>query len=338
VLRKQSRGSGSAKQAYRQISITNFTDTPSFLEDDDAGGFASHFFFFRKRFRRCRATLVAVQRRGAAESLKVEQTMFGTLLSGRRKSAAPVKTADLGAGALKGDRDIRAEGPKKMDAHTLRAFGEMLEDLNKQAAQMGAHVVHMVEGCIPIFLNHDVAAAKALIQLDLQADKQKEAIIARTVDVLALHQPVASDLRLVLAVEHIASDLERSADHAKNIAKRTLTLSASKAIDPALRDLLISLHSSVLKMLIDAMQAFNFGDAALAEDVRRRDHLPDAVYDDLFHAAIARLQANSPDVALDIQTLFVGKSLERIGDHATNIAEEASFRSRGELPSATRKP
>jgi phosphate transport system protein len=262
--------------------------------------------------------------------------MFGTLF-GSKKSRDTVKRADTGAKFQKSGRDIRADNPKKMDTHTLRAFGDLLEDLNKQAAQMGAHVIHMVEGCIPIFLNHDLAAAKALIQSDLQADKQKEAIIARTVDVLALHQPVASDLRLVLAVEHVASDLERTADHAKNIAKRTLSLSGGKAIDPAMRDLITTLHAAVQKMLIDAMRAFNSGDAALAEDVRRRDQMPDEVYDDLFHAAIARIQADSSDVTLDIQTLFVGKSLERIGDHATNIAEEASFRSRGDLPSATRK-
>ncbi len=273
----------------------------------------------------------------AAKSSKAEWTMLGNFLFGRKKSGATGKTENFRASPSKSGRDIRAQNPKPMDQHTLRAFGEMLEDLNAQAVRMGDHVIRMVADCVPLFLNHDLAAAKVLIQSDLQADKQKEAIISRTLEVLALHQPVASDLRLVLAVEHVASDLERAADHAKNIAKRALSLPGSKAIDHAMRDLMVSLHSEVQKMLIDAMRAFNAGDAALAEEVRRRDQMPDAIYDDLFHAAIARIQADSSDVAVDIQTLFAGKSLERIGDHATNIAEEASFRSRGDLPSATRK-
>jgi phosphate transport system protein len=264
--------------------------------------------------------------------------MLRRLFFGRKKNSPALNEPAVGAGPQKSGRDIRAQNDKPLDQHTLRVFGEMLDDLNGQARRMGDHVIRMVEGCIPLFLNHDVVAAKALIQADLQADKQKEAIIARTLEVLALHQPVASDLRLVLAVEHVASDLERAADHAKNIAKRTLTLPGGKPVDPALRDLVTSLHGSVQKMLVDAMRAFNAGDASLAEEVRRNDQVPDAVYDDLFHAAIARIQADSSDVAVDIQTLFVGKSLERIGDHATNIAEEASFRSRGDLPSATRRP
>ncbi|HEY5337598.1 MAG TPA: phosphate signaling complex protein PhoU [Rhizomicrobium sp.] len=201
---------------------------------------------------------------------------------------------------------------------------------------MGQHVAGMVEGCVPVFLDHDMGAAKRLIQSDLETDRKKDAIIAKTLEVLALRQPVASDLRLVLAVEHVAGDLERTADHAKNIAKRALALPKGGNLDPAMRELMMRLHAAVLHMLIDSLGAFGEGDAALAAEVRRRDHEPDAMYDDLFHAAIARLQADSSDAAADVQTLFVGKSLERIGDHATNIAEEAQFRARGDLPTATR--
>jgi phosphate transport system protein len=147
---------------------------------------------------------------------------------------------------------------------------------------------------------------------------------------------VASDLRLILAAEHIAGNLERAADHAKNIAKRTLSLSGTGAVDPAMRDLMLRLHGAVSRMFADALRAFEKTDPQLAADVLRRDSEPDALYDDLFHAAIAKLRTGTTDAAIDVHALFVGKSLERIGDHATNIAEEVRFLTRGEIPPATR--
>ena len=90
-------------------------------------------------------------------------------------------------------------------------------------------------------------------------------------------------------------------------------------------------------MFVESLRAFREKNEALASDIHRQDQTTDALYDDLFHAVIARIQTGSADVTGDIQSLFVGKSLERIGDHATNIAEEARFLARGDLPSATRQ-
>jgi len=89
-------------------------------------------------------------------------------------------------------------------------------------------------------------------------------------------------------------------------------------------------------MLDDALKAFTTRNANLAAELTLRDSVPDAIYDDLFHAVIARLETNPSEAATDVQVLFVGKSLERIGDHATNIADEVRFLTRGEVPSATR--
>ena len=222
------------------------------------------------------------------------------------------------------------------DVHTLTAFENALNDLRSKALQMGNDVSEMVESCVEIFLGRDSDASKDTIQADLAIDRQKDALIAATMQIIARHQPVAADLRLVLAVEHVASDLERTADHAKNIAKRTLSLSGEGGFDPEIRDQIVRLHQAVSKMLKDAMQAFECGDTIVAGEVSRRDHIPDGIYDDLFHAVIARIQTDSSDAASDIQALFVAKSLERIGDHATNIADEACFLARGVLPSATR--
>ncbi|HVU21406.1 MAG TPA: phosphate signaling complex protein PhoU [Rhizomicrobium sp.] len=220
--------------------------------------------------------------------------------------------------------------------HTLTAFEEALSTLIKSAAEMGDSVLKMVDASALVFLDHNAARAKELIQADLNVDAQKDALMTQAIDVLVRHQPVASDLRLVLAVEHLAGDLERCADHAKNIAKRSLSLAGSGKLDSTIDKLIRALHQAVRSMLNDALKAFSGRDPNLAAELAQRDNVPDTIYDDLFHAVIARLQTNPSEAAMDVQVLFVGKSLERIGDHATNIADEVRFLTRGVVPSATR--
>ena len=252
-----------------------------------------------------------------------------------RRSRKKAKTA-ASLLATEGARAGAAAPAAPAPDHTLRAFGGALDALAQRASEMGVAVMRMVDQCALIFLAHDVANAKALIQLDLEVDRLKDALLAQSLEVLARHQPVATDLRLLLAVEHIAGDLERAADHAKNIAKRTLALSTPARLDPTIVDLIRRLHAAVRANFADSLKAFSARDEALANDLMRRDLEPDAINDDLFHAVIARIQTNPADAPTDIQALFVGKSLERIGDHATNIADEARFLARGDVPRATR--
>ena len=224
-----------------------------------------------------------------------------------------------------------------MKEHTLSSFDDALRDLIDRVTEMGERVKMMVAKAAPIFLERNLTAADALIRDDLDIDQRKDALIAAAVLVLARHQPVASDLRLVLAVEHIASDLERTADHAKNIAKRATSQYDPAAFDAAIRERMLRLHQAAESLLSDALVAFRDANITLAEEVARQDSVPDEIYDDMFHSVIARIQTSPGQVAGDIQALFVGKSLERIGDHATNIAEEVRFLTRGIYPSATRE-
>ncbi len=254
------------------------------------------------------------------------------LFSRRRRVAKPAGLAPASPSGTNAAAPISRPG----DGHTVRAYGEALNALVTQVLQMGDHVVRMVEECTQIFLDRDLAAAKLVIQSDLTADRQKDALFARSWELLARQQPVASDLRLILAVQHVTSELERSADHAKNIAKRALTLPQGGKLDPTMRDLLLRLHEGVCDMLVVSLRALKDADATVAADLRGRDRTNDSVYDDLFHTAIARIQADPSDAAADVQTLFAGKSLERIGDHATNIAEEAAFIVAGDIPRSTR--
>lgn len=222
------------------------------------------------------------------------------------------------------------------EKHTLRSFEDALEGLSSQILTMGLHVLQMVETAGKVFRERNVEGAKELVSEDLKIDRQHDAINAAVVDVLSRFNPVARDLREVLAIEHVAANLERVADHAKSIAKRSISGLAPLPSGGS-ADLLNQLHGKVVKSLRDVLHALGDRDVLLADKVHRSDDQMDQIFDDLFHTIIADLQASQGAAVAEVQTLFVGKSLERIGDHATNIAEEIRFMTKGDLPSATRE-
>lgn len=224
------------------------------------------------------------------------------------------------------------------EPHTLQSFDERLDRLSEQLQAMAGIVGTMVDGCLDAFLDSDSAAAQSIIHRDLDVDRHDEAIRTDVMDILARLAPVASDLRQVLAVEHAASNLERVGDKAKSIAKRGLALNGTiPELNPETLDLLRGLRRAVAKMLHDAVDALARRSYILAADVEGRDAGADGLYDDLFHHVIAQLQQDPTHAAVNVHALFVGKSLERIGDHATNIAEEVRFLLRGSVVSATRE-
>lgn len=219
--------------------------------------------------------------------------------------------------------------------HTLTSFDERLVGLTEQLRSLATTAGTMVDGCLDAFLDKDCAAAQAIIHRDLDVDRLEEAIHADVMDILARLQPVSSDLRLVLAVERAASNLERVGDKAKSIAKRCLALDgAAPALKQETLDLLRGLERAVSKMLEDAIASLTRRSYILAADVEARDASADDLYDDLFHHVVAQLQQDPANAAVNVHALFVGKALERIGDHAANIAEEVRFLLRGRLAGA----
>jgi phosphate transport system protein len=221
------------------------------------------------------------------------------------------------------------------DTHILRAYDEALDILMARVADMGRRAITMVEDAGRAFGSGDRELASAVISRDLEIDREQREINREVVNVLARYQPIAVDLRRVLAVEHMAGNLERVADHAKNIAKRSIS-NGDAGPSAAIRPLLAKLEEATLSALRDAVAALRREDVSASAAVVKRDDVIDAIYDDLFHAAIAELKGVSPNALGDVHALFVGKSLERIGDHATNIAEEIRYMALGEHPAATR--
>lgn len=222
------------------------------------------------------------------------------------------------------------------EKHTLRSFDEALDELAASILKMGEDVAQMVETAGKVFQTPDVENAKRLVRQDLEIDRQQDSVGAAVVEILARFHPVARDLRQVLAAEHVAANLERVADHAKGIAKRSIA-SGSPTLSPETAGILSKLHEAVVKSIQEVLRALREQDTALAERVWRNDGSLDQLYDDLFHAVIADLRTSPDSVTGEVQALLVGKSLERIGDHATNIAEEIRFMTKGDMPTATRE-
>ncbi|MFN3613610.1 MAG: phosphate signaling complex protein PhoU [Rubrimonas sp.] len=221
------------------------------------------------------------------------------------------------------------------DTHTLRAFDEALAELSAMIVLMGDRTLAMLTGAGQAFRDHDLETARATIAHDLEIDRMKGEINALVMKTIARFQPLAVDLRQILAIDHMATNLERVADHAKGIAKRVIASSDARP-STAVSALLDQLHDAAAGALREVLGALKREDPARSAAVLKRDDRIDALYDDLFHTAVAELQGGSASALADVQALFIGKSLERVGDHATNIAEEIRFMTLGEAPNATR--
>lgn len=149
-----------------------------------------------------------------------------------------------------------------------------------------------------------------------------------TVRMLALRQPVGIDLRSILSALKIATDLERIADYAANIAKCIEDLSASTLIDPV--DSIVRMTQVAKTMLEDVLQAYSRSDIKLAIDVWHRDDLIDKVYSQLLIQLRNSMKQDAMNIDPCTTLIFVGKSVERIGDHITNISEHIYFKVLGE--------
>lgn len=219
--------------------------------------------------------------------------------------------------------------------HLLHAFDRDLDRIRADVLRMGQLVLAATDAAGEVLFSHDAALAQEVIAGDATIDAVEEAVGAEVARVIALHAPAASDLRMVLAILKMSSDLERAGDHAKTIARRSTTIDGLPS-DPEVREVLTTIAARVRKMLGDAMDAFARSDAHLAEDVRQRDFEVDELYNRFVRAALGRLGAPDADPAAELQLQFAAKDLERIGDHATNLAEQVIYLATGQIPAEPR--
>jgi len=213
--------------------------------------------------------------------------------------------------------------------HILKRFDQELERLNATINEMGGLTESQFSKALTALRERDTQIAEEVIADDARVDALDAAVQEQTVKLLALRQPMANDLRMVLSSIKIAAALERIADYAKNTAKRGIVMTQGTAPASAVAgiDRLGKLVRTALK---DVLDAFADDDVAKAHDVWNRDEEIDQVYTGLFRELLTYMMEDPRTITACTHLLFMAKNIERAGDHVTNIAELVSFRSTGQ--------
>jgi phosphate transport system protein len=214
------------------------------------------------------------------------------------------------------------------DPHTVRSFDTELKRLGDELQRMGELACAQIAAAAAALAARDLEAASTVVAADRAIDQLETDISHDVLRLLALRQPVAQDLREVLAALRIASVIERIGDYAANIAKRTRALTAAADI-PAAQGL-PALAALAIELLRDAMGAYVQRDTALALQVRQRDAELDAQFTTLFESVLAHMAANPASLTAGAHLLFMAKNIERLGDPITAIAENVWFIEQGE--------
>lgn len=215
-----------------------------------------------------------------------------------------------------------------MPEHTIKAFDEEINRLRGLVAEMGGRVETALEDAMAALVEHDNDKARRVVSEDRKIDLLEAEVEKLVVQIIALRAPMANDLRDVIAALKIVGVVERIGDYAKNIAKRVPQLGAHPTIEPL--SLLPAMAQVAGEMVGDALNAFAARDAALAEAVVARDHVVDSFYNGIFRALLTYMVENPKTISECAHLLFIAKNIERIGDHATNMAEMVYYAATGD--------
>ncbi len=204
-----------------------------------------------------------------------------------------------------------------------RHFHEELEQVKERVLRLGSVVEAMVENAVTSLVDRDAALANETINADSRADMLEVEIDEACIRLLALHQPAAVDLRFITTAMKVSSDLERMADQAVNISQRALELNDEPQLKPYIDIPIMSQLSQ--KMLQDSLDTFVRKDVALAREVIATDNKVDALKNQVFRELLTFMMGDTTTIPRAIRLVLVSRHLERIADHATNIAEMVVF-------------
>jgi len=207
--------------------------------------------------------------------------------------------------------------------HTVHAYDEELRRLDSLIARMGGLAEAQLAAAVEALVKGDAELAGSTIRADERIDELELEIDAAVVRILALRQPVANDLRSVVAALKIASDLERIGDYAANVAKRSMAVSQTRNIE-TVRSVprMARLVQAGIKRVLDA---YLQRDPGMALDVWESDREIDEMYTSLFRETLTYMMEDPRNITPATHLLFIAKNIERIGDHATNIAEVVHY-------------
>lgn len=219
--------------------------------------------------------------------------------------------------------------------HIVSGFDRDLRALQALLVRMSGLVEAALVKSATALEKMDQTAADEVIAGDAAIDALDEEINMQAASIIALRGPTARDLRLVLAVMRASHSLERVGDYARNVAKRMRSMNAAAPVDGTAGTIRrMAIH--VAQMLDQAMQAMVRQDAALAASVRARDVDVDQIYNTLFRSLLTFMLESPANISTCMHLHFIAKNVERAGDHATGIAEQAIYLSTGQMPSEER--
>ncbi|MBT3465695.1 MAG: phosphate signaling complex protein PhoU [Rhodobacteraceae bacterium] len=219
--------------------------------------------------------------------------------------------------------------------HITSAFDRDLEDIQAKIMKMGGLVeAAILEGAISLE-TRDEERAEKVRAADKVIDLLEEKINEDAARLIAIRSPTAGDLRLVLAIMKISGNLERIGDYAKNMAKRTGVLAQMAPVSDSTGSLR-RMAKEVSKMLKDVLDAYIHRDAELAGDVIKRDSDVDQMYNGLFREFLTFMMEDPRNITACMHLHFIGKNIERMGDHVTAIAEQVVYLVTGEYPEEAR--
>jgi phosphate transport system protein len=211
--------------------------------------------------------------------------------------------------------------------HTVRSFDGELAHLADMIARMGGLAEAQLAAVLRAVSGREAELAARVVGADPEIDRLEQEIYAWTVRLLALRQPLAQDLRTIVSALKVSGELERIADYAANIAKRTIVLIGLPTVEATAG--IPRLGRVVQEMIHDVLDAYVQGDVDKALAVRQRDGEVDAMYTSLVRELIATMIDDPRTITACTHLMFMAKNIERIGDHATNIAEMLYYLVRG---------
>ena len=213
--------------------------------------------------------------------------------------------------------------------HIVTAYDQELTRLSDLISRMGGLAESQITQAIEALSSRDSVLAEQVVEGDRKIDALEADVHEFALRLLALRQPMALDLRQIVAAIRIAPDIERIGDYAKNVAKRTIALNQIPPVQPVFT--VPRMAQLVQQMIKDVLDAFAAGDVAKAYDVWQRDAEVDAIYDSLFRELLTYMMEDPRNITACTHLVFIAKNIERMGDLATNIAETIHFSVTGEM-------
>jgi phosphate transport system protein len=211
--------------------------------------------------------------------------------------------------------------------HISKQYEREVAGLKEKILAMGRDVVDMINNTMRALVERDSALAERMIEFDHHLNRQEVEIDEEALRIIALRQPAAGDLRFIILALKISTDLERIGDQCVNLAERTLELNKEPQLKPYID--LPKMAEATVGMIRDALDAFIRSDAALAAEIGPRDDYVDQLNAQVFRELLTFMMEDPKTIGRATRLMFISKYLERMADHATNIAEMVVFMVKG---------